>query len=76
MAFPGGQGPLDTQRHTPKLTPPTEWMADVPSGGAASDQLILSDSGFRGDDWLEHGAHAYDACVCLLPKAATSCQHH
>jgi len=67
---PGLQGPLDAQGHKPKVTPPEEWMAVVPSGGAASKKPILSDCGFRGDDWLEHWAKAYGARVCPLPKAA------
>ena len=45
-------------------------MAAVPSGGAASDTPILSDSGFRGDDWRQHWAHAYGARVYPLSKAA------
>ena len=45
-------------------------MAAVPSGGAASDKPILSDSGFRGEDWLQHWAHAYGARVDPLSKAA------
>jgi len=45
-------------------------MAVVPSGGAASTKPLLSDGGFRGDDWLAHGATAYSAQVCPLPKAA------
>ena len=45
-------------------------MAAVPSGGAASHKPILSDSGFRGDDWLAHWAQAYGAQVFPLSKAA------
>jgi hypothetical protein len=45
-------------------------MAVVPSAGAASTKPILSDCGFRGDDWLEHWAKAYGAQVCPLSKAA------
>jgi hypothetical protein len=67
---PGLQGPLDAKGHQPKVTPPTEWMALVPSSGAASTKPILSDGGFRGDDWLAHGATASGAQVCPLPKAA------
>jgi len=67
---PGVPGPLDAQRHTPKVTPPAAWIAAVPSGGAASHKLILGDSGFRGDNGLEHWAQAYDVRVCPLPKAA------
>jgi hypothetical protein len=63
-------GPLDAQRQKPKVTPPDEWMATVPSGGTASHKPILSDSGFRGDDGREHWAPAYGARVCPLSKAA------
>ena len=45
-------------------------MAVVPSAGAASTKPILSDGGFRGDDWLAHWAKAYGAQVCPLSKAA------
>lgn len=65
---PGVQGPLDAQRQKPKMTPPDEWMAAVPSGGAASHKPILSDGGFRGDEWLAHWAQAYGVHVCPLPK--------
>src|SRR5712691_6730824 len=67
---PGVQGPLDVQTQQPKVTPPTEWMAVLPSGGAVSHKPILSDCGFRGEDWLAHWAAAYSAHVCPLPKAA------
>jgi hypothetical protein len=67
---PGLQGPLDAKGHQPKVTPPAEWMALVPSSGAASTKPILSDGGFRGDDWLAHWATASGAQVCPLPKAA------
>jgi len=73
---PGVQGPLDDKGHTPKVTPPAEWMAAVPSGGAASKKPILSDCGFRGDDWLAHWAQAYGVQVCPLPKAAPRAQRH
>jgi len=61
-SVPGVQGPLDAQKQRPKVTPPEEWMATVPSGGAASDK------------WLAHWAPAYDARVCPLPKAAPRAQ--
>jgi hypothetical protein len=67
---PGVQGPLDEKAQKPKITPPKEWMAAVPSGGAASQKPILSDGGFRGDDWLAHWAKVYGVQVCPLPKAA------
>ena len=51
-------------------------MAAVPSGGAASKKPILSDCGFRGDDWLEHWAQAYGVQVCPLPKAAPRATRH
>jgi hypothetical protein len=71
---PGVQGPLDDTGQQPKVTPPEAWMATVPSGGAASHQPLLSDCGFRGDDWLAHWAQAYGAQVCPLPKAAPRAQ--
>jgi len=73
---PGVSGPLDDQGHKPKVTPPEEWMAAVPSGGVASKKPILSDCGFRGDDWLEHWATAYGIQVCPLPKAAPRATRH
>jgi hypothetical protein len=73
---PRVHGPLDAQGHAPKVAPPKEWMAAVPSGGAASDKPILSDSGFRGADWLEHWAHAYGARVYPLSKAAPRAERH
>ena len=39
-------------------------------------QPILSDCGFRGDDWLEHWAKAYGVQVCPLPKAAPRATRH
>src|SRR5262249_31600044 len=44
------------------------------SGGAASHKPILSDCGFRGDDWLAHWAKAYGVQVCPLSKAAPRAQ--
>ena len=73
---PGLQGPLDAQGHKPKVLPPEEWMAVVPSGGAASNKPILSDGGFRGDDGLAHWANAYGVQVCPLPKAAPRAERH
>jgi hypothetical protein len=73
---PGVQGPLDDKGRKPKVNPPEEWMAAVPSGGAASNKPILSDSGFRGDDWLAHWATAYGVQVCPLPKAAPRATRH
>ena len=67
---PGGQSPLDETGQKPKVTPPEEWLAAVPSGGAASQKPILSDGGFRGDEWLAHWAKAYGVQVCPLPKTA------
>ena len=67
---PGLPGPLDAKGPQPTVTPPEAWMAVVPSGGAASQNPILSDGGFRGDDWLAHGAQAYGAQVYPLPTAA------
>lgn len=68
--MPQVQGPLNPMTHQPKVTPPTEWMAPVPSGGAAANKPIMTDSGFRGDDWLAHWAEAYGVHVYPLPKGA------
>jgi hypothetical protein len=67
---PGLQGPLDAKGHKPKGTPPEEWMAVVPSGGAASTKPLLSAGGLRGDDGLAPWATASGAQVCPLPQAA------
>ena len=53
---PRVQGPLHPETHQPKVPPPTEWMSLAPSGGAASPKPIMTDSGFRGADWLAHWA--------------------
>lgn len=74
--MPRGHGPLDAQGYTPKVAPPEEWMAAVPSGGAESYTPILSNRGFRGDDWLEHWAQAYGARVYPLSKAAPRAERH
>ena len=71
---PGLQGPLDETGQKPRVIPPVEWLATVPSGGVASTKPILSDCGFRGDDWLVHWAQAYGAQVCPRPKAAPRAQ--
>jgi len=71
---PGLHGPLDEKRQKPKVPPPEEWMAAVPSGGAASHKPILSDCGFRGDEWLAHWAKAYGVQVGPLAKAAPRAQ--
>src|SRR5262249_23843741 len=73
---PSVQGLLDDKGHKPKVNPPQEWMAAVPRGGAASPKPILSDCGFRGDDWLEHWATAYGVHVYPLPKAAPRATRH
>ena len=71
---PGVQGPLDAQTHQPMVPPPTEWMAVLPSCGAVSHKPILSDSGFRGEEWLRHWATAYAAHVSPLSTAAPGAQ--
>lgn len=71
---PGVQGPLDETGQQPKVPPPEEWLAAVPSGGAASQKPLLSDGGFRGDEWLAHWAKAYGVQVCPLPKTAPRAQ--
>jgi len=67
---PGVPGPLDAQGHKAKVTPPEEWRAAVPSGGAASQKPLLSDGGLRGDDGLAPWAQAYGVPVCPRPKTA------
>ena len=49
-------------------------MAAVPSGGAASRKPIVSDCGFRGDEWLAHWAQASGVQVCPLPNTAPRAQ--
>jgi hypothetical protein len=70
------QGPLDPDTRQPKVPPPTEWMAPVPSCGAASNKPVMTDSGFRGDDWLAHWAEAYGVHVCPLAKGMSRTQRH
>ena len=67
---PQVQGPLDPATQRPKVPPPTDWMAPVPSGGAASHKPVMTDRGFRGDEWLEHWAETYGVHVYPLPKGA------
>jgi hypothetical protein len=73
---PGVQGLLDAQTHQPKVPPPTAWMAVLPRCGAVSHKPILSDSGFRGEDWLTHWATADAAHVCPLSQAMPRAQRH
>ena len=70
---PGVQGPLDEKGQKPKITPPEEWMATVPSGGAASHKPILSDCGFRGDDWLAHWATSLWCAGLPAAQSRASC---
>ena len=71
---PGVQGPLDAQPQQPKMTPPAAWMAVLPRCGVVSHKPILSDCGFRGEDWLTHWPATSAAHVCPLPKAAPGAQ--
>ena len=71
---PQVQGPLDPTTQQPTVLPPTDWLALVPSCGAASPKPVMTDSGFRGADWLEHWATAYGAQVCPMPKQASRAQ--
>jgi hypothetical protein len=57
-----------------KVPPPTEWMAVLPSCGAVPHKPILSDSGFRGEDWLTHWSTAYAAHICPLSIVAPGAQ--
>src|SRR5262245_21990958 len=65
------QGPLHPETHQPKVTPPTEWMSPAPRCGSASHKPMMTDSGFRGADWLAHWAEAYGAQVCPKPQQAS-----
>jgi hypothetical protein len=56
------------------VTPPGEWRAAVPSGGAASNKPILSAGGLRGDAWLKHWTHVYGVQGCPRPQAASRAQ--
>lgn len=74
--MPRLQGPLDPDTGQPKVTPPSEWMAPVPSCGSASNKPVMTDSGFRGDDWLAHWAEAYGVHVFPLPKGMSRSQRY
>jgi hypothetical protein len=71
---PGVQGPLDAKAQQPTVSPPRDWLAGLPSCGALSPQPILTDRGFRGEDWLTHWASAYGVQVCPPPTAASRAQ--
>lgn len=64
------RGPLQPATHQPKVPPPTEWMAPGQSCGHASQTPVMTDSGFRGEDWLAHWAMAYGVQVCPPPSRA------
>lgn len=68
------QGPLDAEAQQPTMAPPREWLAVLPSCGALSPQPLLTDRGFRGEDWLTPWASAYGVPVCPPPKAASRAQ--
>ena len=71
---PGGPGPRAAQTHHPTGTPPTAWMAVLPSAGAVSHKPLLSESGFRGEDGRTHGAAASSAPGCPRSQAAPQAQ--
>ena len=48
----------------------------MPRGGAASHKPVITDSGFRGDDWLQHWAKAYDVQVLPPPRQAAGAARH
>ena len=68
------RGPLHPKTQQPMVPPPTEWMAPVQSCGPASHQPVMTDSGFRGADWLAHWATAYGVQVCPPPQQAAHSQ--
>lgn len=68
------QGPLHPETHQPKVPPPTDWVSLAPSCGTASSKPIMTDSGFRGADWLAHWADAYGTQVCPKPTRASRAQ--
>jgi hypothetical protein len=74
--WPQLHGPLAPNTGQHKVKPPMDWMAPVPSGGAPLKQPVMTDSGFRGDDWLEHWATVYGVHVCPLPKGLSRTQRH
>jgi hypothetical protein len=65
------RGPLHPETHQPTVTPPTEWIAPVSRCAHASHKPVLTDRGFRGEDWLAHWAMAYGAQVCPVPPQAS-----
>jgi hypothetical protein len=73
---PQVQGPAHPDTHQPQLTPPTDWMPLVPSCGAASKKPVMTDSGFRGDDWLTHWAEASGVHVLPPPPATARVARH
>jgi hypothetical protein len=64
------QGPPDPETHQPTVTPPSDWMAPVSSGGAAWNKPVMTDRGCRGDDGLQQWATAYGVQVFPPPKPA------
>ena len=46
-------------------------MAPVLSGEQTSHQPLMTDSGFRGADGLQHGSEVYGVQVYPLPKPAS-----
>lgn len=73
---PQVHGPGRPETHPPQLTPPTDWMAPVPSCGIASPKPVITDSGLRGADWLTHWAEAYGAHVLPPPPAPARTARH
>ena len=71
VGVPQLRGPLQPETHHPKVTPPIAWMAWGHSCGHASHKPVMTDRGFRGEDWLAHWATAYGAQVCPPPPQAS-----
>jgi hypothetical protein len=71
---PRVQGPLHPETGQPQVPPPTDWLSLASSCGTASHKPIMTDSGFRGADWLAHWADAYGAQVCPKPQRASRAQ--
>jgi hypothetical protein len=64
-------GPHDPTTGQPALDLPADWVGPVQSCGPASGKPKLTDTGFVGEEWLEHWARDYGATVVPKPKHAS-----